>query len=338
MQLQNLPFSIFADNRAKYPCFYTQVEFPYRLDDWKGQNKEQIEQWKLTGIYSTDKTLALKMLNNLFSDSIYPVDVRPLEYEDVINYHEQYFKKGYPQKPLYEHLTLLDSRSAFEECIIDYLGDDLWQHVSGVVKEKEGKDITTEADLHEVVMEAIIDVVKHHIENRYLIHPFWDDARKIDSKEGNTTVIPKQPKKEPSIQPTLHLLLSLPLTPLGIQVERETHEGVGELDFKCLYTTRDGKPLCVLIEFKLAHHDNIEHGLTKQLPSYLEANKSNHGVFLVMWFKDEKGTYFDKPKAQTKTEMDTGLRKGAESVQRKQGFIISTEIIDASVRPSASKL
>lgn len=124
MQLQDLPFSIFADNRAKYPCFYAQIEFPFRLKDWRRKSKDQIEQAKFTGIYSTDKSLALKMLNALFSDSIYPVEVRPLQYEDVTNFLEQYFQKGYPQKPLYQHLTLLDSKRAFEEGIIEYLGDD----------------------------------------------------------------------------------------------------------------------------------------------------------------------------------------------------------------------
>jgi hypothetical protein len=71
-QLQNLPFSIFTDNRGRYPCFYAQVEFPFRLKDWRPKSKDQIEQAKFTGIYSADKSLALNILNALFSDSIYP--------------------------------------------------------------------------------------------------------------------------------------------------------------------------------------------------------------------------------------------------------------------------
>jgi hypothetical protein len=73
------------------------------------------------------------------------------------------------------------------------------------------------------------------------------------------------------------------------------------------------------------------------LPTYLKANKSNHDGLLVMWFKDEQGMVFDKPKRLTKTEMDARLRQVAESIQRKQGFIISTEIIDASAGPSAPR-
>ena len=35
------------------------------------------------------------------------------------------------------------------------------------------------------------------------------------------------------------------------------------------------------------------HGLKKQLPTYLKANKSKHGGFLVMWFKDEQTRQLD---------------------------------------------
>jgi len=336
MQLQNLPFSIFADNRGKYPCFYAQIVFPIRLDDWRRPSQEKIAQKRLTGIYSKDKILALEVLNKLFSSNKYLANVRPLEYEDITNFVEQYFQKSHPQTCLYQHLILLDSRNAFEEGIIEYLGPDLWEHVSGLVKEKEGKDINTEADLHKVVTEVIIDVIKHHVENRHWIEPFWNESHKINVN-GKRRTIPKQPKKEPSIQPTLSILLSMTLIRLGIHVERETNEGVGLLDFKCLYTTKEHKPLSVMVEFKLAHHKDIEHGLKTQLPAYLTANKSTHGIYLAMWFKDDEGKFFKKPLKCSKAEMITKLKQIAESIQQEKGLIISTEIIDASVRPSASK-
>ena len=338
IQLQNLPFSIFADNRGKYPCFYAVIVFPMRLDDWRRPSQGEIAQKKLTGIFSKDKFLALKVLNNLFSSNSYPADVPPLQYEDITCFVEQYFRKGDPPtNPLYQHLTLLDSRNAFEESIIDYLGDDLWVHVSRFVTKRKGTDINTEADLHEVVTKAIIEVIKHHVENRHWIEPFWNESHKINVA-GKRRTIPKQPKKEPSIQPTLSILLSMTLIRLGIHVERETDEGVGLLDFKCLYTTKEAKPLSVMVEFKLAHHKDIEHGLKMQLPAYLTANKSTHGIYLAMWFKDSEEKFFKKPPKRTKIEMITKLKQIAESIQQEKGFIITTEIIDASVRPSASNL
>jgi hypothetical protein len=337
IQIQNLPFSIFADNRGKYPCFYAQLEFPFRLNDWKAKSREQIDQSKFTGLFSADKALALKMLNRLFSSTVYPVTVRPLEYEDVTNFLELYYQKGYPEKPLYKHLTLLDSRNAFKDAIIEYLGDDILQSVAGLVEEKENREIKTETDLFKIVMEVIVDVIKHQIENRYWIQPFWDDARSFP-KNGTRIYIPKQPKQESSIQPTLHLLLYMCLQPFGINVEREINEGVGLIDFKCFYTTKDQIPLSTILEFKLAHHKDIYRGLKKQLPAYLKANKSKYGGFLVMWFKDEAGTVFNKPYKQTKTEMEARLRKIEESIFNDQGITVNTVLIDASVRPSASKL
>ncbi|WNM59952.1 hypothetical protein [Candidatus Nitrospira allomarina] len=336
MQLQNLPFSIFSDNRGKYPCFFAQIVFPFRLNDWRNPSQEKIEQKNLTGIYSKDKLLALEILNKLFASEKYSKDVRLLEYEDVTNFVETYFLKGHSQAHLYQHLILLDSRNAFEEGIEEFLGDDLWNHVSGFVRKKEGEDINTEADLHEIVMEVIIDIIKHQIENRNWIQAFWNDPHKTKIK-GKMISIPKQPKREPSIQPTLQVLLCISLNPLGVHVERETAEGVGSLDFKCLFTTKDGTPLCVLVEFKLAHGD-IKHGLEKQLPAYLTANKSNHGIYLIMWFKDEEGRVFKKPQGRTKMEVIAQLNQIAESIYQEKGFIITTEMIDASVRPSASKL
>ena len=337
MQLQNLPFSIFTDNRSKYPCFFAEIKFPFRLKDWKSKTKEEINEASFTGVFSKDKSLALKILNGLFLDDKYPEEVRPLRYEDVTNFLELYFQKGHPQKPICHYLAILDSRNAFEESIIDYLGDDLWQHVFGLAETKEKKEIENEADLYARVIEIVNGEIKHHIENRYWIEPYWDDTRRFDLEGANIT-IPKQPKSESSIQSTLYWLLYISLIPFGIHVEKETDEGVGLLDFKCLYTTKDGVPLKVLIEFKLAHHGNITHGLNHQLPAYLKANKCNHGVFLVMWFKDEKGKIFNKPKKQKKQEMLTRLRQIASFVQKENNFIIGVEMIDASVKPSASKL
>lgn len=335
MQLQNLPFSIFTDNRGKYPCFYAQIIFPIRLNDWRSPNKEKVSQKNLTGIYSQDKILALEVLNKLFSSQHYPASVRPLQYEDVTNFVEQYFRKDH-QTPLYQHLTLLDSRNAFKDAIVEFLGDELSEHASGFSRRKEGTEITTEADLHNIVMEAITEVLKHHVENRSWIQAFWNEPHKSICK-GKSITIPKRPKREPSIQPTLQVLLYISLNPLGVHVERETGEGAGILDFKCLYTTKEGTPLRVPVEFKLAHNKGIEHGLNKQLPAYLTANNSNHGTFLVMWFKDEGGIVFKKPPKVTKYDMLAELKHIAELILKERGFIITIEIIDASIKPPASR-
>ncbi len=337
MELQNLPFSIFSDNRGKYPCFYAHLNFPFRLNDWKSTGKDKMERKNSTGIFSTDKALALKLLNAIFSNDHYLAKVSPLHYDDVTNFVEQYFSKSQPQTLLYQHLTLLDAKDAFEDAIIEFLGEGLWEQVSGFVRKKEERIISTEADLHNLVLEAVTDVIKHHVENRYWIQPFWNEPHKT-TINGKRVNIPKQPKRERSIQPTLALLLSMTLQHFGIHVERETDEGVGLLDFKCLYTTKKGKPLCVLVEFKLAHNMDIEESLRTQLPAYLTANRTKYGLYLVMWFKDDEGKIFKKPLKCNKQEMVVKLKRIAEAIQQEKEFNITTEVIDASVKRSASKL
>ena len=55
--------------------------------------------------------------------------------------------------------------------------------------------------------------------------------------------------------------MDMALTPLGIQVIRESNEGIGSMDFRCLFTTQSGAPLSVGIEFKLAHHKEVKKGM-----------------------------------------------------------------------------
>ena len=170
-----------------------------------------------------------------------------------------------------------------------------------------------------------------------MIDPFWDGGRNI-THNGNEIEVPLNPKKETNIQPILQLLLQISLSGLGIHVVRETDVGVGILDFQCLYTTKENKAISISIEFKLAHNKKIKHGLIKQLPAYLRANQSNSGVFIVMRFKDEKARYFKEPKDRKKYEMIKFLEETSKTIKQKEGLEIDTILIDASIKPSASKL
>jgi len=109
--------------------------------------------------------------------------------------------------------------------------------------------ISDERELKNVVLSVINDVLVFHIQDRHWIDAFWDSSRtyKHASKEIK---IPKAPKRETAIQPTLHVILEICLSPFGIHVVRESDEGVGTLDFRCLYTTNDSTPISVGIEFQ----------------------------------------------------------------------------------------
>lgn len=195
--------------------------------------------------------------------------------------------------------------------------------------------IESEDDLLQTICNAIAEI-KQWIEDRREIQPYWDEARKIRIANEERE-IPATPKNEKNIQPTLGRFFVHRLLPLGIQTIRESDEGIGILDFKFLLTTKENIPLNVCAEFKLAHHERLEHGLTKQLPLYLKASPSKSGVFLVMWFKDENGIYFREPSNKNKSEMLKYLEEKVKDINEKEGFTIKSILIDASKRPPASK-
>ena len=164
---------------------------------------------------------------------------------------------------------------------------------------------------------------------------FWDGHRKI-KHEDNEIKVPRSPKGETKIQPTLHVILDLALSPLGIHVIRESDEGIGSLDFRFSYTTKDRAPLTVGVEFKVAHHKEIKKGIQNQLPAYLKAIRSTSSVFVVMWFKD--GKYFGDPKSHEREDMEKWILEQASIISKEKEINISAFLLDASIRPSASNL
>ncbi|HEY5123429.1 MAG TPA: retron St85 family RNA-directed DNA polymerase [Ignavibacteria bacterium] len=181
---------------------------------------------------------------------------------------------------------------------------------------------------------ATFSELKHYVEDRRWIQPFWDDAQVVVIK-GEKIPVLAAPKKEPNIQPTLHIFFERSLNPLGIHVLRETDEGIGKLDFKFLITIKRRIAVTICAEFKLAHNKELEKGLTMQLPLYLKASPSKSGIFAVMWFKDEKGEHFDKP-IQGKSQMLEFIEKTVKEINEKEEFKIESILIDASKKPSAS--
>lgn len=136
------------------------------------------------------------------------------------------------------------------------------------------------------------------------------------------------------IQPTLHVILDMALRPFGIHVLRESDEGIGLLYFSFLYTNKDNIPFSIGIEFKVAHHKKIKHGINRQLPAYLKSIRSQCGSFVVMWFKDKK--YFKEPENRNLEQMTEWLKEEAQKVSAEFDITVVSKVIDASIRPSAS--
>lgn len=200
----------------------------------------------------------------------------------------------------------------------------------------ESQNIKSETDLLKVISDVIAEL-KHYVEDRRWIEPFWDDERETEVN-GTKIKLRASPKKEIKIQPTLYVFFDRSLHRLGIHVSRETDEGIGKLDFKFMITTENHNPLLVCAEFKLAHNTELEHGVTKQLPLYLRANRSTSGIFFVMWFKDEEKKFFDKPTDQNKSQMIEFIEERIKEIKHEEEINIVSFLIDASKKPSASIL
>lgn len=338
-----LPFSVFSDNRGKYPCTYAEVVFPYRLAMWTDPTHESgldityNEELSITGP-PPDKDIiqAMLVINQLFRDK--EQVLRPLYYDDVSAFLEIYAQRN--RSPFLKRFTILSSRDAYKNAVTEYYlgkkGEEVVSESIEIANCLIPQNILTEEDLQKAVISVIEGVLKHWVENRRWIEAFWDGSRNVEI-DGKHISIPATPKDEVNIQPTLHILFHEALVPHGIHVVRESDEGAGKLDFKFLYTTKTGNPIITMVEFKLAQNKRIKHGLTRQLPAYLKANQSTHGIFVVFWFKDEKSIYFAEPKEKTMEETLKLLYEWAAKV-KEEGNFIKPIIIDASIRPSASKV
>jgi hypothetical protein len=333
-QLGNLkiPFEAFTDNRGTYPAKLISCVFPHLLPI-----KEPIdyEEAQIVGpSHIKDKIKVIGVIRQLASDL--KSEFKGLEYGDITAFVEHFFHKSEGQ-PFARQLHVLTAADAYRNAVDDYFGLRR-EHINGTLSMLSTKfskvQISDERELKNVVLSVINDVLVFHIQDRHWIDAFWDSSRTY-KHAGKEIRIPKAPKRETAIQPTLHVILEICLSPLGIHVVRESDEGVGTLDFRCLYTTNDSTPLSVGIEFKLAHHKELRKGIRSQLPAYLRAIRSKHGIFAVMWFKSGP-TIFNEPKRYDSADMCKWLIEEATASSTENGQEIASIFIDASVRPSAS--
>lgn len=119
---------------------------------------------------------------------------------------------------------------------------------------------------------------------------FWD--QRYQGKRKSKPL----PKKETDI----HRQILLPLYDWAkmrsVEIIPENETAVGKLDI-CLIGSVEGQgPVPFCIEVKLAHAQDLEHGLETQLPEYMATKRARYGAYVVVWFK---GEWFSRPSANT---------------------------------------
>ncbi|MDP8238634.1 MAG: hypothetical protein P9X24_06060 [Candidatus Hatepunaea meridiana] len=342
-EMTDLPIAAFLDNRAIYPALMIRVVFPFKLDNWadhshpsgiKVQLSNEYDEI-LGGPFDSDKIAIIAVLNKFLSSDLYPLSVIPLTYSSFSNYVTSYLCKTTKHQLLLK-LSFLTNADAYRNALYDYLGNASISHnIDSLGFIIADTPIHSESDLHTLILNVIDKTLRHYIEDRRWIQPFWQTKSIMESGGSR---IERIPKPETEAQPTLFVIFELVLRRLGVHVIRESNEGIGELDFRFSYTTPTGIPLNVIAEFKYAHSQKVEDGIRKQLPAYLRSVESKSGIFVQFWFKDTNGLTFNKPHDKTLTDAVKLVNDLGVATSEEQGFKISCVTIDASHRPSASQL
>lgn len=325
--LRQIPAVEFLDNDGEYPAYMVEVLCPIRVvDGWSrwagGKNPptaEELEEINAIGHPPSNiKKVALVMLNRFLKARGSLLVIQSHRVTAMAAGYRRDSEHTWSHTVLCMLMTEGSYQKRVAEILLAAKGDELQTAVGPVP--------TSEEELAQAVMSSLERELYRAMEYRRFIEPFWNSRAKHEPR----------PKSETQIQPTLHFILALLLKGRGVHVSREEDLGAGLLDFSCSCSGPNGEVLTFPIEFKLAHNPRLRHGMLSQLPKYMDALDVSRGGFVVMWFKDAGQQVFKKPKRTAKSDLVETL-KVMQTKLEERGLTVSTLLLDASVRPSASK-
>lgn len=130
------------------------------------------------------------------------------------------------------------------------------------------------------------------------------------------------PKKETDAQLLFFSIAQGYCDKYNIDINRESDPGIGELDFKFSV----GHTSKVIIEMKLSSNNTLKHGFEKQFPAYLRAEDTRYGIFLVIQMN------------KIEEKQLTQVKEGYKQLSKDENYPIQLICIDATPKPSASKI
>jgi len=145
---------------------------------------------------------------------------------------------------------------------------------------------------------------KQHVENGNLWEELW---------------IEEKPKKERAAQLIYYAIADAYCHANNVDISPEANMGGGPIDFKF----SQGYQSRVLVEMKRSS-GTVRHGYEKQLEIYLDASRSQHGIFVVMDFGD----------LGKKLEQITEIQANRRAMGGRASDIV---VIDATRKASASR-
>lgn len=165
-------------------------------------------------------------------------------------------------------------------------------------------DLSKGADEIVRLVHDTLGFFKQHVENGNLWEELW---------------IGDKPKKERAAQLIYYAIADAYCHANNVDISPEANMGGGPIDFKF----SQGYNARVLVEMKRSS-GTVRHGYEKQLEIYLDASRTNHGIFVVMDFGD----------LGLKLEQITAIQAERRAAGQRASDIV---VIDATKKASASK-
>ena len=122
---------------------------------------------------------------------------------------------------------------------------------------------------------------------------FWKEGEKEEWK----------PIDEPDISRTVASYLSIYGALKNFDVSCESIAGLGNMDFYISATVRSAIRK-IVIEAKKANSEDLEKGLSSQLPNYMKRVGTDYGIYLVYWLKSPNYPYPKKYKVFAELEIE----------------------------------
>jgi len=181
--------------------------------------------------------------------------------------------------------------------------------------------INCEADLLECVCEAM-EELQTDFARAEGVAGFWDGAG---------------PKLEPGCQNVLWWGLKKTLLGWGVSTVEEKLIGRNPVDFWVELPRADAAPLRVAVELKTARKQYGRSRLVRPIRGqlwrkYMQPSGSGHGVYVVMWFKDDDRYRYPRAWASSE-DLRSDLQQEADAVARENSVGIRCYVIDVSARP-----
>ena len=246
-----------------------------------------------------DTEILLSRLSNLETEKNTRVDKDLLGAEEIASRNTKEFIEGFCR---------VRGWLMKESEVIDNFIDENYNEILKRVNPE--KLIESNLDLKDKIKSYLINSIKHDIELDGGFRYLWKQEK---------------PLIEIDSQPFLKILLNKYCETLDVFIARENKTANGQVDFTI---AQNNNKVC--IEVKNAHHQNIIKSIHTQLPKYMEGEKTNFGLYVVLWFKSNDG--FPFPEKYSSVE---DLEKELYKVKPKN---IEVVIINCSKPISPSKI